>query len=128
MGDGNVYESLSGEFVSLLVKVIKSALDTIEKRGDISRETLDYFLVDTLKVGRYYFLPKIHKRLFNIPNRPVISNSSYYTENISAFLVFHQKPLAKEVRSFVKDTNDFLKKLSSPVSYTHLTLPTICSV
>ena len=42
----------------------------------------------------------------------MISNSSFFTENISAFLDFHLKPLAKQVKSFVKDTNDFLRKLS----------------
>ena len=89
LGDGNVYESLSGDFVSPLVKVIKSALDTIDKRGDISRETLDYFLVDTPKVGRYYLLPKIHKGLFNVPGRPVTSNSSFYIPKIfRLFLIF----------------------------------------
>ena len=44
---------------------------------------------------------------------PVISNSGYYTENISAFLEFHLKPLAQKVKSYVKDTNDFLRKMAS---------------
>ena len=83
----------------------------IDNRGDISREILDYFLVNNPKLGRFYLLPKIHKRLFNVPGRPVISNSSFFTENISAFLDFQLKPLAKQVKSFIKDTNDFLKKL-----------------
>ena len=48
-----------------------------------------------------------------MPERPVISNSGYYTENISAFLEFHLKPLAKKVKSYVKDTNDFLGKIAS---------------
>ena len=42
----------------------------------------------------------------------MISNSSFFTENISAFLDFYLQPLAKEVKSYIKDTNDFLKKLS----------------
>ena len=42
---------------------------------------------------------------------PVISNFSYYTENISAFLDYHLQPLAKKVKSLIKDTNDFLRKL-----------------
>ena len=58
-------------------------------------------------------MPKIHKRLSSVPGRPVISNSSFFTENISAFLDHYLKPLAKKVKSFVKDTNDFLKKLSA---------------
>ena len=56
-------------------------------------------------------LPKIHKRLHNVPGRPVISNCGYYTENISSFLDYHLKPLAKKVESYIKDTNHFLKKL-----------------
>ena len=56
-------------------------------------------------------MPKIHKRLINIPGGPVISNCGYYTENISAFLDFHLQPLAQAVKSHINDTNDFLNKL-----------------
>ena len=48
-----------------------------------------------------------------MPGRPVITNSGNYTENISAFLEFHLKPLAKKVKSCIKDTNDFLRKIDS---------------
>ena len=65
------------------------------------------------KLGRFYLLPKIHKRLHDIPGRPVISNSSYYTEKISSFIEYHLKPLAQKVKSYIKDTNDFLRKLSN---------------
>ena len=46
-------------------------------------------------------------------DRPVISNASYYTENISSFLDFHLKPLAQKVKSYIQDTNDFLKKIAN---------------
>ena len=29
------------------------------------------------KFARFYLQPKIHKRLHNVPGRPVISNSGY---------------------------------------------------
>ena len=48
-----------------------------------------------------------------VPGRPVISNSGYYTENISSFLDHHLQPLAQAVKSYIKDTNEFLKKLRS---------------
>ena len=60
-----------------------------------------------------YLLPKFHKRLYIVPGRPVCSNWEYYIENISSFLVFHLQPIAKKVKSYIKDTNDFLKKLRS---------------
>ena len=38
---------------------------------------------------------------------------------MSSFLDFHLQPLAREVKSYIKDTNDFLKKLRSlPNLYT----------
>ena len=58
-------------------------------------------------------LPKIHKRLQNVPGRPDISNSSYYTENISSFLDFYLKLLAQKVKSYIQDKNDFLKKIAN---------------
>ena len=112
LDDHNIYEKVGGEVISPLIKVIKNCIGEIYKRGDIPKETLDYFLVNNPKIGRFYLLPKIHKRLENVPGRPVISNSSFYTENISSFLDFHLKPLAQKVKSFLKDTNDFLMKLT----------------
>ena len=53
----------------------------------------------------------IHKRLHTVPGRPAIS-SGFSTENISTFLEYHLKPLLQKVKSFTKNTNDFLKKLN----------------
>ena len=40
-------------------------------------------------------------------------NCGYYTENRSPFLDFHLQPLARKVKSYIKGTNDFLKKFCS---------------
>ena len=121
-----VYKKVNGEVEGPLIKLIKGVLGNVRKRGDISDKTLDYFLVNNPKLGRFYLLPKIHKRLHDVPSRPVISNSSYYAENISSFVEFHLKPLAQKVQSYIKDTNDFLKKLSNlPVLPDNVILCTI---
>ena len=65
------------------------------------------------KFGRFYLLPKIHKRLHSVPGRPVISNSGFYAENISVFLDFPLEPIAAKVKLYIKDTNDFLRKLQN---------------
>ena len=111
--DKDVYQELKGNIVGPLEKIIKSVLRKVRDRKDISDETLDYFLVNNPKLGRFYLLPKIHKRLYNVPGRPVISNSGYYTENISAFLEYHLKPISQKVKSYIKDNNDFLRKLDA---------------
>ena len=48
----------------------------------------------------------------NNNNRPVVSNSGFFTENISEFLDHHLQPLAKQVDSYIKDTNHLLQKLN----------------
>ena len=46
-----------------------------------------------------------------MPERPVISNCGYYTENISSFLGYHLQPVTQKVKLYIKDTNHFLNKL-----------------
>ena len=89
LGDEKVYEKVSND-AAPLPKTINKIITKIRKRDDL--------------------LPKIHKRLHNVPGRPIISNSGYYTQNISSFLDHHLEPLAEDVKSYNKNTNEFLKK------------------
>ena len=36
-----------------------------------------------------------------------------FTQNISSFIEYHLKPLAQNIKSYIRDTNDFLSKLAS---------------
>ena len=114
--DKHVYQELKGNIAGPLEKIIKGVLRKVRNRKDVSDETLDYFLFDNPKLGRLYLLPKIHKKQYDVPGRPAISNSGYYTKNISAFLEYHLKPIAQKVKSHIKDTNDFLRQLDAPAS------------
>ena len=62
-------------------------------------------------LDKMYFLPKIHKRLDNVPGFPVISNCSTATEKASVFLDHHLKPLIQSVELHDEDTSDFLSKI-----------------
>ena len=108
MGDKEIYDEVSND-PKPLIDTIHRAVVKIRKRGDLSADNIKYFMVKDPKFARFYLLPKIHKRLENVPERPVISNCGFYTENISAFLDFHLQPLTREVKSYIKGTNDFLK-------------------
>ena len=86
------YEEISSE-PSFLIKTIQGTLEKNRKRGGISSNILDYFNVENLKFGKFHLLPKIHKRMFDISGRPVISNCGFYTKNMSAFLDDQVKPI-----------------------------------
>ena len=77
---------------------------------------MDYFLFEfknTSCLGKLYLLPKIHKRLSNVPGRPVISNCGTPTEKVSEFLDYHLQPVMRAGKSYIRDTNHFLEKLKS---------------
>ena len=58
-----------------------------------------------------YLLPKIHKRLYDVPGRPVISNCGTPTEKASEFLDNQLKEVMQNGWSYIKDSNDFIKKI-----------------
>ena len=108
--DEEIYEEITND-PSTLESTIFTALNKIRARGDLSADNLEHFFNKDPKFARFYLLPKIHKRLHNVPGRPVISNCDCYTENISSVLGHQLQPLVKKVESYIKDTNHYLKKL-----------------
>ena len=61
----------------------------LRSKGKMSDTRLKYFTYEDKKVsnlGKFYVLPKIHKRLHNVPGRPVILNCGTPTEKASEFL------------------------------------------
>ena len=108
IGDSDVYEDLPDDSEPLINTIYK----TIEKIRKIrDQKLLNISKLKNPNIAMFYLLPKIHKRLNDVPVRPVISNCGYYTEDASAFLDFHPQPLAQTVKQYIKDINDFLNKL-----------------
>ena len=71
--DREVYEEIPND-PNVLINSIMKALEKISLRGNLSIDTVNYFLVKYPKFARFYLLPKIHKRLHEVPGRSVISN------------------------------------------------------
>lgn len=110
LNDGEVYVSLEGDPTEDMIEIINQRVRSLRSDGQISDSTLEYLLVNsTAKAGRFYLLPKLHKK--GCPGRPVISGCNTPTEKISAFVDHHLKPLVTSVPLYIKDTNDFLRKL-----------------
>ena len=54
---------------------------------------------------------KIHKRLANVPGRPIASNCGTPNEKVSEYLSFLLKLVMQDGWSYTKDTRDFFKKI-----------------
>ena len=80
----------------------------------ISESELKYFTYNFKKatnLWKLYFLPKVHKKLANVPGRPVISNCGTPTEKVSEYRDSLLKPVTQDGWSYIKDTGNFLKKI-----------------
>ena len=77
----------------------------------ISQKIADTSFKEATSFENLYVLTKIHRRLANVPGRPVISNCSTPTEKVCEYMDFLLKPIMQDGRSYIKDTGDFLKKL-----------------
>ena len=99
-----------------LVEIRNRFFRGLKLDGHISEKEVKYFMYEYKKVtnlGKLYLLPKIHKRLYDVLGRPVISNCGTPTEKVSEFLDHHLKPIMQEGWSYIKDTEDFLKKVQN---------------
>ena len=116
LSNEEVYEQVAND-LSNLESTFFNALNKIKNRDDFSADTSEYFFKKDLKFAIFYLLPKIHKRLHNVPGRPVISNCGYYMVKILSFLDYHLQPLARKVESYNTDKNHFLRKLKELGSF-----------
>ena len=57
-------------------------------------------------------LPKIHKNSTTPPGRPIVSSCDCPTEKISQFVDIILQEYAKQGRSYIKDSPDFIDKLT----------------
>ena len=72
---------------------------SLKRRGFSTEKQMKYFTYVFKKAtnfGKLYLLPKIHKRLHNVPERPVISNGECPTEKCSEFLDHHLKSIIQK--------------------------------
>ena len=101
-------------------KTIGSIIEKLEEDGYLSKKQVEYLIPDEEPRPRcFYMLPKIHKSpdKWTVPNkippgRPIVSDCSSESYKVSEYIDHHLAPLAVNHPSYVKDTQDFISKLS----------------
>ena len=86
-----VYKKVSfkKDMLGYLVTKSNGFFKDLRRSGCITEKELKYFSYEYKKItnlGKLYLLPKIHRRLENLPGRTVISNCGTPTEKILEFL------------------------------------------
>ena len=118
LADDKVYDEITynKKVLSQLLETSNKYFKGLKSKDFISEKELKFFTYEYKKVcnlSKLYLLPKIHKRLFNVPGRPVISSCGAPTEKVSEFLDYHLKPVMQNGLSYIRDCQHFLERIKT---------------
>ena len=112
LGNTSFYRKLTFDPFQGYIRIINNSLDEMRSQGKIDAEAVDILKAPkNVKPARFYLLPKIHKK--NNPGRPVVASTNCHTTKISKYVDHFIQPLAKKVRSYIRDTTDLLHKIKN---------------
>ena len=116
LSDQNYYVEVPNDLSGKHHKEIQSLIAKYESNGDISKDIAKCLKNKEPKTASFYLLPKIHKvkeaGVFP-PGRPIISANGCPTERISAFVDENIKGAVPKIKSYIKDTTDFIHKIEN---------------
>ena len=113
LSDPNFYLQQTTDLTSKHHQVIVEILEDMLMQGQIHISCYNYLADSNVRTAQFYMLPKIHKTLQNPPGRPIVSGNGCPTERVSQFIDHFLQPCVKNIRSYIKDTTDFLFMLES---------------
>ena len=113
-----IYRSvtLNEKLVEDLTECSNKMFKDLIRRGHLFEKQLSYYSLKykkTCNLGELYLLPKIHKRLYNLPGRPVISSWCTPTEKALEFLENRLQPIMQSRWSYIRDSGDFIDKINT---------------
>ena len=109
--DPTFYRHVDEDLSEKHMNEISLRIESMFQDGEIDESVKLYLIGKTHKTARFYLLPKIHKQKIPPPGRPVVAGIGSPTEKISQFVDHFLNPISMKVKSYVRDTNDFLHKL-----------------
>ena len=113
LGDEKFYQKLEEDPTMDNHSKVIDQLEAMRVRGEITQKVKTYLSVNKPRTAQLYLLPKIHKNVRPVPGRPIVSANDSATERISAFVDHFLAPIVRQSRSYLRDTSDFLNKLTA---------------
>ena len=81
-------------------------------KKEISEQDFKFLSQGGHRTSVFYMFPKIHKNKIPVPCRPTVSSCDSPTEKISMLLDIILQPYVLDTKSHIRDTSDFLQKVS----------------
>jgi hypothetical protein len=111
LGNDRFYKKLDHNPTEKHRVEVQNMVEDMYQNGEIDETVKNYLTDITCRTSELYLLPKIHKGVTPPPGRPIISANGCPTEKISQFVDHFLNPTTTSLKSYIKDTTDFLLKL-----------------
>ena len=109
LSDPNFYTKIREDPTEKISDKICKVLTQMKNLKLITEKNFEFLNIKNPKAGRFYLLPKIHKK--QVPGRPICSSIGHPTCNISKFVDAHIKGYVPHTKSYVRDTQHFISRL-----------------
>ena len=133
LGNPLHYTLLQGPIFHQVTDTLNDLLDQLVTHKFITKQQKAFLRVSgQARERKFYLLPKLHKPLHNWPGpgtmppgRPIVSDTGSESYQLSKFLAATLHPLATKHPSYVKDTPDFIQKITADPIPPHSILATL---
>lgn len=122
LGDTDVYLKLSKDPKWDYERELLGIVDRAHHDKLIDDKLRTFLIVLNPITPVLYLLPKIHKTLVDPPGRPIVSGRGSLFNHVSIFLDKILCEFVTQAPSYIRDTNDFLKRLKSVQVPTNMVL------
>ena len=109
MSDPKFYTKLGHDSTEQVASNVTKTLTKMKEKGLVSDKNFEHLKPDNCTEARFYMLPKIHKK--GVPGRPICSSVNHPTSRISKLVDEHIKDYVPKTKSYIRDTQDFIKKI-----------------
>ena len=109
LNDTSVYLRTRATAINDIEEDIKRLADQLHIEGVITDDIRQFAIRRNTKPARFYLLPKVHKK--GVPDRPVVSACGSATEGMSEIVDFFLQPYMPTIPSYIKDTDDFIRRI-----------------
>ena len=105
------YKKLTIDTTEISRIKVNRTINELKSSHLLNEKIANDLLSSEAKTPQFKMLPKVHKE--GNPGRPVVSSIDCHTTKISKYIDNQLQPHVKELKSYVKDSTDFIRKINS---------------
>ena len=105
------YEKLTIDTTEINRIKVNRTINELKSSHLLNEKIANDLLISEAKTPQFKMLPKVHKK--GNPGRPVVSSIDYHTTKISEYIDNQLQPHVKELKSYVKDSTHFLRRINT---------------